>query len=1064
MKTSICIMLLTLFLPFFSAESFGQTRVKVSGTVSDSLGNPLAEASITIRNSRQAVKTDTQGKFEIRLDKGGMIQVSAVGYLPYAKQIHETSTLQITLNAEDRLLDEVVVIGYGIQKKSSVTGSVSKLVNTNLDEIPSPRLDNALIGKIAGVSIQNVSSEVGAEPVVRVRGFNSISNNTSPLVVVDGYPVPDGLSFVNPQDVASIEVLKDAASAAIYGSRAANGVILITTKEGVADRPQYSVKAYSGARHALKLHPIMTMTEYVNRLYQEAALRENDPGVPANRKNLINNNEKAQYIIENQIVGQPTDWQQLALEPARINNIQVGLSGGKKEVRYFLTANGQKDEGVMRYNDNERASLRAKVNATLSPKLKLNLNLNPSYNKTQRPGANYTDYYRWYSSVPAYHTDFSAAFVNQNSQWADIKAGDYAQARHFNGLRYSGYLPDGTLWSSSGTMDPWNTANNTPLSIADRIDNTRTQYRLMGSLDINYEIIKDLLFKSSIGGYYNLLQNQELVQSDAKQDGAVNQATLFERHYKDLLWENTLSYTKKVNKHHFNGLLGFTAQQTWIDDNHMVGRDFPTEDFKTLNQAGQIDQNLTRTLKDQIGLISYLGRITYDYSNKYLLAVSYRVDGSSYFAPGNKYGSFPSISAGWMMSEEKFMKDINWLTSLKLRSSYGATGNNRIASFAFQDLMYPANYSFGSGTGNINLGLSPNGELLANPNITWERTFESNTGIDVAFLKNRISLTLEYYNSKTDRLLYNQATMSFSGSNEYINNAGRVQNRGFEVEMTSKNMAKPAFEWTTNINFSRNKNTLVDLGGEPFQYSFGERNEVYAAIVGQPSVQFFGYKTDGVWLSQAQIDDAVANGLTSNISNYFMAGGLKVVDVNGDGTIDQKDRTAIGTPFPDFTWGVTNSFKYRDFDLSFLVQGVQGGHLSNGDHNYNESKRFNRSVIDNRWLSEMYPGDGKTPYLTNGINWMLTDYVIESASYASLRSVILGYTFRQKTLSKIGVKSLRLYGTGENLLYFMGKGYRGINPEARITSGNYNNPLVSGYQRGAFPLMRTYTFGLDFNF
>lgn len=1064
MKTSIYIMLFTFLFSISSGNLYGQTRVKVTGEVRDALGSPISGASISVQNSKQATKTDEQGKFEIRVEKGGILLISAIGYQRYAKQINDTENLKISLDPEEKEIEEVVVIGYGIQKKSSVTGSVSKLVNTNLDEMPSSRLDNALIGKIAGVSIQNVSSEVGAEPVVRVRGFNSISSNTSPLVVVDGYPVPDGLSFVNPQDVESIEVLKDAASAAIYGSRAANGVILITTKEGVADRPQYSVKAYTGVRNTLELHPIMTMSEYVTKLYDEAALRENDPSVPENRRNLINNNERAQYVIENQIIGQSTNWQELALQPATISNLQVGLSGGKKEIKYFLTANAQKDQGAMRYNENDRMSIRAKINTTLSPKLKLNFNINPSYNKTQRPGVNYTDYYRWYSSVPAYHTEFSAAYVNQNSQWANIKAGDYAQARHFNSLRYSGHMPDGTLWTSSGTLDPWNTANNTPLSIADRVDDSRIRYRLLGSMDLNYEIIKNLIFKTSVGGYYNIDQHQVFTQSDARQDGAVNQATIFTRHYKDLLWENTLNYTKNIQKHNFTGLLGFTTQQTWIDDANMVGRDFPTEDFKTLNQAAQIDQSLTNTLKDQIGLISYLGRITYDFDNKYMLAASYRIDGSSYFAKGNKYGSFPSISAGWMLSEENFMKDISWLSSLKVRSSYGATGNNRINSFAFQDLMYPANYAFGSGTGNINLGLSPNGALLANPNITWERTFESNTGLDVAFLKNRIALTVEYYNSKTDRLLYNQATMAFSGSEEYINNAGKVQNKGIEIELTTKNMTKPHFEWTTNLNISHNKNTLIDLGGEPFQYSFGERNEVYAATLGQPSIQFFGYKTDGVWLSQSQIDEAVANGLTTNISNYLVAGGLKIVDVNNDNMIDQNDRTVIGSPFPDFTWGITNTFKYKDLDLSFLVQGVQGGQLVNGDHNYNESKRFNRNVVENRWISEMYPGDGKTPYLTNGVNWMLTDYVVENASYASLRSVIFGYTFKQKILNKLGVKALRLYASGENLLYFMGNNYRGINPEARTTSGNYNNPLVNGYQRGAFPLMRTYTFGLDFNF
>lgn len=1064
MKMLLSFMFLAFTTGFISPGLQAQTRFNVTGEVVDSTGKPIPRASITVKDSKQSTLTDEDGKFQIRVEKGKLLLVSAVGFNSYAKQIDSQEDLNIVLYHQSTELDEVVVVGYGTQKRSSVTGSISKLVNTNLDEVPTSRLDNALIGKIAGVSIQNITSEVGAEPVVRVRGFNSISTNSSPLIVVDGYPVPDGLSFVNPQDVESVEVLKDAASAAIYGSRAANGVILITTKTGVPGRPKYSVKAFTGMREILKLQPIMTMTEYVNLLYAEAALREDDPSVPANKKNLINNNEKAQYVIESQIVGQPTDWQKLALQSATISNAEIGLSGGTKEIKYYLTGGVQTDNGAMRYSKNDKASVRARIQANLSRKAKLNFLINPTYSKTTSPGVNYTDYYRWYSYVPAYHTAFSAAFVNQNPQWAGVREGDYAQARHFNDISYSGYLPDGSLWTSTGTITPWNTKNNTPLSIANRTKDFRTNYRVLGSMDLSYEIIRNLVAKSSLGGYYRINQNSVFVQTDAQQDGAVNEAAIFTRQYRDLLWENTLNYNRSFSKHNFTGLLGFSTQQTWIDDDNMVGRDFPTEDFKTLNQAGQIDQSLTYTLKDQIGLISYFGRITYDFENKYLLDVSYRVDGSSYFARGNKYGSFPSVSAGWMVSKEEFMRNIPWLNSLKIRSSYGATGNNKINSFAFQDLMYPSNYSFGSGTGNVVLGLSPNGEILANPNITWERTFESNTGIDLAVFRNRINLTIEYYSSNTDRLLYNQATMAFSGSDEYINNAGKVKNKGIEIELASKNIIQSDFNWNTQFNFSRNKNTLTDLGGEPFQYAFGERQEIYAAIVGQPSIQFYGYKTDGVWLSQTDIDEAVSKGLTTNLSNYLVPGGLKIVDTDGNNKIDQDDRTVIGSPFPDFTWGITNTFKYKNFDLSILVQGVQGGKLINGDLNYNESKRFNRTVTENRWVSEMNPGDGKTPYFTNGINWMLTDFVVEDATYASLRSVILGYTFQQKPLNRIGIKALRVYGSGENLLYFMGKGYRGINPEARSTSGIYDNPLIGGYQRGGFPLMRTFIFGLELNF
>ncbi len=1051
----------------YNQLAFAQSKVKVQGVVKSESGEPLPGVSVSIKDTKQGTQTGPNGEFTINAAVGEILLFNYMGFKSKAVGVSKGGNIDVVLEEAVTAMNEVVVVGYGSLKKSAITSAVSKLENKNLDEIPTSRLDNALIGKIAGVSVQNVTSEAGAEPVVRVRGFNSISADSSPLVVVDGYPVPDGLSFVNPQDVESIEVLKDAASASIYGSRAANGVILVTTKSGMPDKPRITLKTYYGIKNPYELHPIMTMTEYVDKLYREAALRENDPSVPANRKNLILTSERAGYIVENQITGGATDWQNLALnDNAGIYNIQLGISGGKKDLRYYLSGSIQKDEGIMKYSQNDRTTFKAKVDGNLTKKLKFNINFNPSYIKTDRPAVNFTDYYRWYSFMPAYHNEFTAAYVRQNPQWANILPGDYAEARHFNGLTYSGYMPDGSFWSSNTTpINIFGTQNNTPVSIASRESRARTSYRIISSGDLSYEIIPKLIFKTSLGGYYNFEENTTFTQSNARQDGAVNQALITGRHFKDLLWENTLNYTYSKKRHNFTGLLGYTVQQTWIENSSMAGLNFPTENFETLNQAAQIDQSRTFTLKDRIGLMSYLGRVTYDYNSKYMLTASFRTDGSSYFAKGRKYGFFPSVSAGWNISSEPFMKDISWLTTLKLRSSYGATGNNRIESFSYQDLLYPANYSFGPGTGSVNMGLSPNSSVIANPLITWERTFESNTGLDMAFLQNRFNVSVEYYRSVTDKLLFNQAAMAFTGSDQFINNIGKVKNKGIEIEFSSNNFKTKNFEWTTAINFSRNKNELLELGGEAYQYNYGERNEMYAAIVGQPSIQFFGYKTDGVWVSDAQIQEARDNGLTTQITNFFVPGGLRYADTNGDNVIDTDDRVVLGDPFPDFMWGFSNAFKYKNFDLNVLLQGSQGGKLINGDANYNEQKRFNKRYnSEDRWLSAMYPGDGKTPYFTSGADWNVSDYILEDASYMSLRSVILGYTLPKTALKKTGLGAVRLYAVADNLLYLKGKGYRGINPEARVTSGAYASPLITGYQRGAFPLMQTFTFGLDINF
>ena len=1056
----------------FSLPVAAQT---LKGSVTDSkTGAPVA-ATISVAGGKSAyAATDDNGNFRLKVPslKTSSIMITAVGYKSQLVALDGKDSVTIKLVNSSAVLDDVIVIGYGAQRKSHLTGAISKLKNENLDEIPTSSLDRALIGKIAGVTVQNLSSETGTSPRVRVRGLSSISANSDPLVVVDGHPVPDGLSMVNPFDVESVEVLKDAASAAIYGSRGANGVIIITTKSGKTNKPRYTVKAYTGVKSAYKLHPIMSTTDYTEKLYREAALRENDPTVSAADKNLVTPQELARYLVESTLRnGQGTDWQHEAMQDARMQNVQIGVSGGK-EIRYYVSGNYQRDEGIMIHNSYDRINMKAKIDGNLSKAVKFGINFNPSYTKTELPAVNFTDYYRFYSGLPVKHTAATAAFVNQNPTWANIRPGDWAQPAHFSNLAYQGYLPDGSFYNSydepnltEGKVIPFSSGNNTPRSVADRQERYSYNYRLLTGADLSISFMKNLDLKSSLSVYFNQTETNTFEGKNSKQDGLANKGIQNIRRMIDLLWENTLNYNKSFGDHNFTGLLGFTAQKTNTSENQITGMNLPTDDIKTLNLATAIDMSGTYTLRTPVGLLSYLGRVTYDYKGKYLMSASLRTDGSGYFPKGHKYGWFPAASLGWRISSEPFMENINWLSNLKLRTSYGATGNNRIEPFAYLELLNPANYSFGGGTGTVNNGQAPNNDVL--PNIlTWERTFQYNAGIDAGLFKDRITMSLEYYNGTTDRLLFKQGTMSFSGSNQYWNNIGKVRNEGFEIELTSHNVKNKNIEWSTSINLSANKNTLLDLGGEPHQYNIGERQETYAAFPGGPSIQFFGYKTDGVWLSDADIAKAQAEGYKSDaFSKYFVAGGLKLVDVNGDKNIDEKDRTTLGSPFPDFTWGFVNNVKYKGFDLNIVIQGVQGNKILNGDAFYNESRFFNRSYnTGSRWVSAANPGDGKTPYATNGVDWMVTDYVIEDGSYAALRSVILGYTAPAKLVKKLKLGNVRFYAAGENLLFVWAKNYRGVNPEARTTSGVYGSPLIDGYQRGGFPMSRTVTFGVDILF
>ena len=1057
------IRLLFTMIPMLCLSFIAQAqKIELTGKVTDqATGQPLVGASIIV-TSNTGVSTKENGAFTLSVSKDTKsFTVSFVGYIPQSVNITNAKVYTIALVPDVNTQNEVVVIGYGTQKKSSLTGAIAKFKNENLDEAPVSRVDQALQGKIAGLTIQNTSSEAGAAPKISIRGISSVNAGASPLIVIDGMPVPDGLSFLNPADIESIEVLKDAASAAIYGSRGASGVIMVTTKKGVVGKTKYNFKYSAGQKKDYKRYDIMNTKEYVGMLFTEMQLRSTDPSV-VQTTNTVVDGDRASYIIETALRnGQSTDWQSESLRPGGFKNIMLSATGGSKEMRYFVSGGYQNDEGIQNKSNYEKFNIRTKVDIDLSKKVKLTVNLNPSYAKKISPSQNFTNFWRAPTWLPVYHNALTAALVNTNPQYAGILPGDFAHPRHFSGLKYSGNMPDGTVWTSATTANPSGSAQQNPRSDVERSDIASNEYRLQSSAELSIELAKGLIFKTLGTSLVNYTNGLSFYEREYNSEGSTNIGVFTNNKYTDLLSENTLNYTKSANKNELNILAGFTSQTTKIQNQQTTGNDFPSDDIRTLNSAAQIDKTGTTGTNNQIGLVSYLGRINYAYDNKYLLSASYRADGSSYFAQGKKWGKFPSVSAGWVISKEKFLSDVDWLSNLKFRTSYGVSGNNRIVDFAFLDLLYGANYTYGSGTGTTTPGLVSSSAYLSNPNITWESTNQNNYGIDLALFRNRVNLTIDMYKSKTDRLLLQQSAMAFTGVPQFWNNLGSLQNKGIEIELSTKNIQKKNFTWTTSANISHNENKILQLGTEAFLLNQGERTEVYRNKVGDPLVVFYGFKTDGVWISQDQIN---SSGLTSSLTGMFVPGGLKVVDMNGDGKIDNSDRTDLGNPYPDFNWGITNNFKFKGFDFSFLIQGVQGGKLINGDPNYNESRRTIRIYNQNRWISAAHPGDGMTPYSTNGFNWMLTDYVIEDASYFALREVNLGYTLPSSTIKRLKINSMRFYLSAQNLYFHMANGYRGLNPEGRFNNGPYASVLIDGYQRGSFPIPQTITAGIDINF
>lgn len=1048
-------------------SAFAQKNI--TGRVVDSAtGEPLSGVSVLTDRRGTGTNTKPDGSFTLSVDN--RVNVLIFSFVGYTSRSYPAGTVpaSISLGKSAAALDEVVVIGYGTVRKSSLTGAVSKLKNEKLEEAAVPRLDQALQGKIAGVQIQNTSSEAGSDPKIRVRGLSSVNASANPFVVVDGQPVPDGLAFINPADVESVEVLKDASSAAIYGSRAAGGVIIVTTKSGRADRVRYNLKSSTGFKQAYERYDMMTMTEYGNLLFYEASLRAKDPAAPAATiNNVMTGNERAAYVLENTLMGGPTDWQSQALRDATVQNIQLSVSGGSRTAKYFISGAYQKDQGLMYHSEYDRYNIRAKLETQLSNRVKFNFNVNPSYIKRERPSVNYIDFVRFYSFLPVYHTEATAAFANQ-AGWG-VRTGDFAQARHFNGRVYSGAMPDGSTWTSGTTaVDPFATANNTPKSVMETRTITSNDYRLLTSGDVTINLARGLDFKTLASAYINYSSAMDFAKRGSNRDGDVNRGQYNDVRSTSLLVEYTLNYQRKFGDHDFNVLAGWTSQKDRTRGQQVVGLDYPSDNITALNTALVKDQAGTFDYIAATGLNSALGRLIYNYKGKYLLTTSIRADESSFFAPGRKWGVFPAISVGWAASQEKFMEKVDWVNNLKLRLSYGEVGNNRIeaalSNYPFTDLLYAANYPLGTGTGSSTAGFAPSSQIAANRDLTWETTFQFNAGLDFSILKNALSFSIDAYQSRTDKLLLLQSAQLFTGVSSVWNNIGQLRNRGIEVEVTANALRKKYLRWTVLGNISHNRNRLLTFGGESRNLNQGERTEVYQNRVGDPFIQYLGYKTDGVWLSQAEIDAARAKGLTSGLSNLFVPGGLKLVDVNGDNVIDVNDRVIMGSPYPDFIYGLTNNINYKAFDLSFTVQGSKGGELVNGDPNYNETKRINRNYNQNRWLSPLYPGDGQTPYSTVGFNWMLTDYVVEDASYVTLREVILGYTFPTALTKLARLSSARLYASVQNLYFRAASGYRGINTEARFTTGPYATALVDGYQRGGYPMPRTFLIGLDINF
>lgn len=1043
----------------------GNMQINISGTVTDNEGLPLPGASIVVKGTTTGTTSDFDGNFEMLLPAGATdLVVSYIGFQSIEIAIGSETTFNFILEPDSAQLDEVVVVGYGTLAKKRVTGSVISIDPETIIEVPALSPESALIGQVAGVQVQETSGEPGASPNIRIRGSGSISAGNDPLFVIDGIPISrnltstgvqggvarrreafqpppvNPLATLNPNDIESIQVLKDASAAAIYGSRGGNGVLLITTKKASAtEEGRFSFDSFISLQDVANKIDLMTAPELIdftrdarnnNYLSSVDGASIDDPIGDGDRGN-------SDYELPESFInwdGTDTDWQDEIFKTGVVQNYNFSYASPIRNNTSFFTSVGYfNQKGILEKAKFERYNLMLNLNSQISEKLNLDLRVAPTITENQRVPASAP----YFARPPGI---IYSALVHSPT------------VKPFN--------PDGTVnqLNNQSFLGGGTTTASNPLAIGEAIDDRIFQFQTRASLGLSYEILKGLIFKT-FGGTYINLYNQDfyrgttLFYREAAEGETYAQATSSTE--VNWVWENTLNWEKEFGDHFVNAVLGYTAQRDNISTKQVLADNFP-DDLVTTISGGQVFAG--NAIKEQWTLASSLFRLNYGFRDKYLFTGTIRSDRSSRFGADNQTGYFPSFSVGWRVNEESFLQSVEAISELKLRFSWGETGNFEIPNYGAIGLLSPDNYNL---AGNEINGLIQN--TIPNPELTWEKSQQTNVGLELGLYNNRVFMLADYYTTRTSDLLLNVSISSVSGFQTTLRNLGEVENKGFEIALRTKNFVGD-FTWDTDINFSTNKNEVLSLnvGNEPI-FSTGSAGIRHVTRVGDPIGSYFGYVVDGIYQNEADIANAPVDTQAPDPST----GDFRFKDIDGDGEITPDDRTVTGSYFPDFTWGINNRLSYKNIDFSFLIQGVEGNeilnltsrHLKNGEANFNSYAVFN-----NRWRSPSDPGDGTIPRAdrqtgNHGDNNRPSSFQVEDGSYLRLRNITLGYSIPVEKLSGNSIDRLRFYITGTNL--FTKTDYLGYNPEVSNIS---TNSLTPGEDYGAYPLTRSFTMGVNLSF
>ena len=993
--------------------------IVVTGSVTDGTGMSLPGVSILIKGTQSGTTADANGKYKIEIASGDAVLVfSFVGYLSQEVAVGDRTNIDVTLKSDDKILNEIVVVGYGMVKKRDLTGSVVSIGAAELQQQPVSSFNQALQGRVSGVQVTNSSNAPGGGITIRVRGGNSISASNDPLYVIDGFPVtnpapatgagnstsfPNPLASINPNDIESIEILKDASATAIYGSRGANGVVLVTTKRGKEGQTVIDFDAYYGVQEITKMLDMATAEQHTASKNEQLrnlnfAERYGDP--------------KGAYPKKPSEYGVGTNWQKEIYRAAPIQNYQLSFSGGTDKIRYVVSGNYFNQDGIVITSNFKRYTSRINLDAKVSNRIKIgtNFTMTRSYNNSV-------------NEIGGNGVVGLALRVSPASPVFDA-TGAYQLLNVGSGSGFS------------------SVAN--PVAVARTSTNLLTTDRILGNLFGDITIAEGLSARISIGAdILNTRRNifytpQTLLANTVNGYGSNGTSNNI-----NLLNENILTYTKKLDLHAFDVVAGVTFQSNREERTYAEAQDFPNYTLGS-NNIGLANKPLPSTGSVQKwGLNSYLGRINYRFLDRYLFTLTGRIDGSSRFGANNKYGFFPSGAFAWRVTDESFMKSIKTISDLKLRVSYGITGNDGIG--LYNSLSQYATSRTALGDKEV---LTSQAERIANPDLRWEKTAQLDVGFDLGLLNNRLQLTADYYIKTTTDLLLAVELPSTTGFTSVTRNIGSLKNKGFELGVNSINL-DGTFKWKTNGNISFNRNRVVKLNNADQIFS---GNSIIK--VGESVGSFYGNVFDGIWQNAEEVKAAGNLARTGDLP-----GAIKYKDLNGDGVFNEAtDRQILGSGLPKFIFGLTNNFSYKGFDLSIFFQGVQGNKILNATRKSMElsdpSDNLLKTVIEGAWRA-----DKPSNSLPSIRQWRSTgtdSFYMEDGSFLRLKNVSLGYVLPVKTSF---VKRARVYVSGQNLLTFTD--YRGYDPEV---NSDFNSNTQYGVDNYSYPAARTITLGASLSF